>query len=160
MSANIERVNALIEVRRYDEAEQFLGDELAARPDDPHLLYLLATIRMHQGRPFEADRLLDRCLAQSPDDLQFMARKGLLCLDLRDRRAARDLARQAMQLAPDAFAARYLWAVSNLSYERYRRALSAAEWLVASYPEEPAVLSLLAAVQRQMGRQAAAEQGR
>jgi len=91
---------ALVELGRYAEAQALLTDQLAATPDDAHLLGLLARCQLGTGHHAAALATANRCVALHPED-EWGHRLASIALDGMGRaEEALGAAQQAVRLAP------------------------------------------------------------
>lgn len=82
-------------------SERLLRAALEQRPDDPQLLYSLATLYLSRGRRDDADRVATRLLALHADRAEGYLVLGDLALHRGDAALADHLFREAARLAPD-----------------------------------------------------------
>ena len=67
---DVQKLFYLIELNRYEMAENMLGSALAKDPDNPDLQYISAIIDNETGRNYEAEETLKQILSKDPDYFQ------------------------------------------------------------------------------------------
>jgi len=73
-------------------------------PDHPEVIYSLALCRAFQGQPEEATKLLDRLLAQNPENARALHQRGKLAFDLAEQER---YFRKAIKIDPSLLEARF-----------------------------------------------------
>lgn len=97
----VERIEVLLDVGRYADAEAGVRSELALAPDSAELHFLLARALLCQGQPapaLEHTRIAASLAPESPEVLRLHAR---VLADTGDGAHAHTVALRALQLAPD-----------------------------------------------------------
>lgn len=90
----------LVRLKELAGAETVARRGLAALRDDPDLQEVLARILMEQGRDEEADEILDRLLARTPDRIEGNYLKGNLRFDAADWASAIPFYARSAEAAP------------------------------------------------------------
>ncbi len=85
---------------RFDEAAAICEQILVRRPEQPHVLCLLARVRRRQGRFEDAALLLDRARVRAPKLPQVVAELGFLALSRSDARTAMSCFSALLALKP------------------------------------------------------------
>ena len=132
------RVEQLLELQRYAEAEQLLGSLLAEDPNDADLLGLSARCHLGLDRPQAALMAADRMVAVAPE-VEWGHRLRCLALDELGRHdEAVEAAATAVRLAPHHWQTHQTYALAAVDARgRLRDARAAAERAVALAPNEP-----------------------
>ena len=125
--------------------ESYLKDALdKGHPDSPLILEVLAESYMRAFRLLEAERCLDRWLAQDPDAVQALVWHADVSMRIgRENRGLEDY-RRAVALDPTRSDARLKLAELSLIANTPRVALEHYEYLAAEKPDDPVVLLGLA----------------
>ena len=101
------RAQALLELRRFVEAERVLRSHLASAPDDSEALTLLALALLEQDRLDDARQVAEQVVRLSPDE----GPGFVLLADVRRRQGQHELAQEAasaaVRAAPEDWTARY-----------------------------------------------------
>jgi tetratricopeptide (TPR) repeat protein len=127
---------ALVE-GRLAQAEQGLRDALAANPDEPAALRMLAEVAARQGRPDEAEALLKRCVALAPSFAA--ARYNLATIVYRQGRSEEALLELDRLLAAEPRHPGYanLKAAALARLGEYAASIALFEEVLARYPQQP-----------------------
>tara|TARA_R110002110_G_scaffold24654_1_gene92006 strand:+ start:244 stop:3090 length:2847 start_codon:yes stop_codon:yes gene_type:complete len=100
------RGRAMLELNDTQDAEEQFLSALAIKPDFVKGLIGLASHRMATGRMEDADKLLDRAMAQEPENESSWHMKGKIRLSLNDWRGALEYFDRTLALAPSNTVAR------------------------------------------------------
>ena len=141
----IERALALVEVGRFDSAEEMLRRLLTELPDDPDVLAILGLLLSDLGRHREALEVADRALAGDPDCVAGHMARGHALLGLERNDDALAAAREAVRLAPWEEDTHQLVAVIHMVKGDWAEAKLAAERALELDPESKVALGLRAA---------------
>jgi tetratricopeptide (TPR) repeat protein len=90
----------LVEVQRYDAAQDYLDETLAQHPDSPDLVYLRGRVHMAKGEKERACQQFERTVELKPDYDEAYAYLGRVCLELGEQAAAVAALREAIRLSP------------------------------------------------------------
>jgi tetratricopeptide (TPR) repeat protein len=154
--SEIERALALHQQGRFDDAEQICGALLAARPDHPDALHLLALVRHQQGRNVEALQLVGALLRRTSPSAEIFNNLGLILTALGRHEQALAFFEDALVLATDHFGARKNRADCLKRLARYEQALAAYEAVLAINPDALDALNECGGLHTRLGRPAAA----
>lgn len=98
------RAEHLVDLARYDEAEQILDDAIASEPHDGALFCVLSRCYYGADRYGEAVQAADRALALDPEDAWAHRLRALALVQLKQGKAAVASARAAVRIEPGEFA--------------------------------------------------------
>jgi tetratricopeptide (TPR) repeat protein len=156
MSAHLERAQLLLAQSRAAEAERETLLALAAQPDDPHALSLLAVSRIEQDKRDPALEAARQAVGFAPDVpyLHYVHALVLHRMD-RDEEAFRAV-QEALRLDPEDADLFSLLAAIELARRRWPAALAAAEQALALNPEHVGAANLRAMALVRLGRKAEA----
>lgn len=130
-------------LRRWEPALALWEETLALYPEAPEGELVHATLLQRQGRGEEAEAILRRLLAESPDDAALLTRVGDLLLP-DDPAAARELFDRALGLEPDlAYAAFRRGVVAELEGDAELAVLHYGRVVGTSHPAEPIAVQAL-----------------
>ncbi len=90
----------LVDVQRYDEAQNYLDETLAQHPDSPDLVYLRGRVHLAKGEKEQARQQFERTVELKPDYDEAYACLGCVCLELGEPAAAVAALREATCLSP------------------------------------------------------------
>lgn len=99
--AAMARADQLIDLARYDEAEQLLKEAIVSEPHEPALFCLLSNCYYGADRYLEALDAAARAVALEPEDPWGHRLAALSFIQLKKKGAAVEAARTAVRLAPD-----------------------------------------------------------
>ena len=99
--ATIRRGQALLELRRFEQAVEAFRESVALEPEEPDGHRLLAHALLVSGRKDEAIEPATRAVALSPDDPLSHLTLGFAYAGTRHRAKTREAAEAAVRLAPD-----------------------------------------------------------
>lgn len=152
------RGRALLGLNQTQNSEEEFLSALSIKPDFVKGLIGLASLRMAVGRVDDANELLDRAMAQEPDNESVWHMKGKIRLSLNDWRGALDAFEKTLSIAPDNLAARVDRASVYLIIGRRDDALKDLEIVRKDAPKHPraGLLRALAYVQTGERRKALA----
>lgn len=144
---------------RLDEADRQLSRALAAYPEHPEVLRLLAGIHSLRGQHLDALRVMRRALAQRPQDPLYHNTLGSLLGAAGDYELAIDALRVACKLQPGLAIAWFNLGVMLTKSVRNDEAVEALQRTVSLAPDHIAARALLADILRTRGQleEAAAE---
>jgi tetratricopeptide (TPR) repeat protein len=144
---------------RLDEADRQLSRALAAYPEHPEVLRLLAGIHSLRGQHLDALRVMRRALAQRPQDPLYHNTLGSLLGAAGDYELAIDALRVACRLQPGLAIAWFNLGVMLTKSVRNDEAVEALQRTVSLAPDHIAARALLADILRTRGQleEAAAE---
>ncbi|MDG4785789.1 tetratricopeptide repeat protein [Micromonospora sp. WMMD1102] len=152
-----QRARLLVESGRYDEAERQIRAGLAAAPDDPELLVLLAYLLRMCGRYAESLAVCAATVAVAPNYPDTYVERAECLLALRRGEAAVRAATEGVRLDPQEPRS-YRTLARALAFEKaYDRAREAVQRALADDPDSVFSLLTLATVERAAPDQAAAE---
>jgi len=134
----------------YDNARRLL-------PDSYRWSYLLALVRVDQGRLEEAGAGLERALEIRPESLPAWIRLGNVRVDLNQPQAARGAFEQALELEPDTAAALFGLGRVAAALDQPQTAAEHFERALELQPQASTVHYPLAQVYRRLGRTEEAE---
>lgn len=131
-TGSLARAEALVELRRYAEAESLLGRVLASRPDDHRAWCVLALARDGLGRTKEMLEAANRAVAVAPDQEWGHRLASIALARLRLPEEAVRAAGEAVRLDPNGWRTHLQYAlvaaqVPRLAQDGYRAAQLAAE---------------------------------
>ena len=95
------RLDALLDLKRYQEAEQLVRQQLATAPDDAWLLCQLARTQYAQEQYVEAETTLHAAISQAPDAAVNYYLLSLVSHQRRHFTQELDYARKAVELEPE-----------------------------------------------------------
>ncbi len=152
MSAHLERAQLLLAQSRAGDAERESMLALAARPDDPQALALLALSRIEQDKRPEALEAAREAVGLAPD-VSYLHYVHALVLHRMDREAeAFRAAQEALRLDPSDADNFSLLASIELARRAWPAALAAAENALALNPEHVGATNLRAMALVRLGR--------
>lgn len=156
MTAHLERAQLLLAQSRPGDAEREALQALAAQPDQPHALALLALCRIEQDKRAPALEAAREAVGLAPDVAYFHYVHGLI-LHRSDREEdAFRAAQEALRLDPDDADIFCLLASIELARRRWSAALQAAERALALNPEHVGAANLRSMALVRLGRKAEA----
>lgn len=137
LDRGLAEVQALMDLRRFDDATAKLAPLIAAQPQRSELYCLLAQCRMgahdHQGALDAAGQAL-RCDPQSDHALRLAS---IASRNLGDERAAADFAARAVAVAPDSPLTQIVWSHALRHQSCFVEAAAAARRAVELAPSHP-----------------------
>lgn len=145
------RGQAMLELNQTQNSEEQFLSALAIKPNFVKGLIGLASHRMSTGRIEEADKLLDRAMAQEPDNESSWHMKGKIRLSLNDWRGALDNFDRTLSLSPTNTVARVDRASVYLLTGRRDDALKDLDIVQKEAPKLPRAGLLRALAYVQMG---------
>ena len=131
----LEKVEVLINQNRLDQAGLILQDLLSENPNDDIALYLLSILYSKRGQVKEAEEAIDRSLALSPDDTDYLLWKASILLDQKDYKQFEEILDNVIRLEPvndEAFA---LLAYEKMLIKKFEQALEYATKALEINPE-------------------------
>ncbi len=158
MSPHLERARLLLQQSRPAEAEREAMQSLAARPDDPYALSLLALSRIDQCKNAEALQAAEAAVGLAPDGGYQHYIHALVLHRLDREKDSREAIAEAIRINPGD--ASYFSLLSSIEYARrnWPAALEAAEQALALSPEHVRAANLRAMALVQLGRKEEAMQ--
>lgn len=146
------RAQQALAANRLREVEGTLRRHLAAEPEDPAALLLLAAVPAKLGLLPEAERLVRRAMAQVPDFPEAEAVLATILLQQSRIGEALELLDGILERHPDDFTAATRKALILVQLGRYEEARSLYEALLADHPGEAPLWLACAQVLRTLGR--------
>lgn len=151
--ASLLRADMLLRQGRFQEAEQYLVESLAANPTDGEILHTLAIAQLHQEqRAKTALKTIENALAQNPAQPVYHATKARILVALDKPAQALAAADDAIRLEPAntyAFTAR---TSALLAMEKWPEAEASARHALALDPTDTLAANQLATALRLQGR--------
>lgn len=145
------RGRALLDLNQTQNSEEQFLSALSIRPDFVKGLVGLASLRMATGRMEDADELLDRAMAQEPDNESAWHMKGKIRLSHNDWQAALEYFNRTLSLAPLNLSARVDRASVYLTTGRRDEALKDLDIVQKEAPKLPRAGLLRALAHVQVG---------
>ncbi|HEU4531890.1 MAG TPA: tetratricopeptide repeat protein [Steroidobacteraceae bacterium] len=149
--------HALLQQKRYAQAEALCREALAKWPRHGEALHLLGLIRKDAGDAVEGERLLRESIEEFPDRAEFRANLGNLLRRLARPREAAEAYREALRLDPSHRPARLALARTLADLAQAAEAERECRVLIAGNGRDARAWSTLGAVLRQQHRLSDAE---
>lgn len=159
MNSQTLRALLLLNQGRFEEAEQEVGQALAADPNCPHGLRIMALCLTRRGE-FDGGTLhAQRAVAEAPDSALMHYTLGVVWFRRSYYQHAADSAEEAIRLDPQDADYRVLLGQIRFNQGRYQAALEAADAALEIDPEETDAINLRAQALQQLGRKDVAVDG-
>lgn len=131
----ITRAELLMQQDRYAEAENILGELLAADPNNVLLISMLSNVQLQKGNYDKAKELIDSAISREPDNSVLFYTKARVAIQQDEYDVAEDCLNESIALDPDDADAYALLASVKLNRKQYEQALSLANTSLEIDPE-------------------------
>ncbi len=142
---------------RYDRAVELLYTALSSDPENPTILYLLATSLFQLDELDEAQKHAETLLSILPDASEALILLGNIAIGRHKPKIAEKYARQAQEWDPDDPAVHALLAQSYVMRKKWKEAIDAAEAGLREDPDHEVCLNLRSFALNQRGEFTAAQ---
>lgn len=138
----IEKIELLINHKRFDLAQNEITQLLTVNADDSYLYYLLSNIKLQQDNYTDADKLIDKAIALYPDSGYYYFFKGCIKLYGEQYAEVEDLLQTAITIDPESADFRAKLAEFKLLKKEYEKALMLADESLQLDPENILALNI------------------
>ncbi len=151
----LDRIELLIEHKKYKQAEQLTGEALAMHPQSDILNSYMADIYLSTNRSKDALQFIEKAIASNPVEDEHFFTKSKIHLDLNQYQAAEEAINQAILLFPDASTYYGVKAAILMDTGKRQEALTTVRQGLAIRPDDGFCKNVLSMVLAKTGKGAA-----